>query len=331
MGGVVLLFKLIYAPVLASFWLAVLLDSIVRKKMRVPTCLVQICAPLFLGVFAPLALFLLYCVSQGMLALVYWTYFEYPFVVSEMVDFNFKNQIPGLRFLINNFSPLMAFGLLGVYDFFRGRRDLLTVHLVLWLIVGLGAVFWQGSGWEYYYLVIVVPLGILCAKGLDALRQMVVSGGPESVSRKHSIALALVVVLLFSPTLQAVAFEGRALAEHGFALSEEDRFTYKCSVYSLYSDFAAEVSVLLEPESVPGPIYVLGNPLVYYLSKRDVAIRIPFWPYLLPEMLEEVARGLERTLPPYVFAENEFIDQAEARVPYLASYMREIQRFLSEK
>lgn len=346
MGGVVLLFKLIYLPILVSFWLAVLFDSILRKKRRVLSGFVQICTPIFLGVLAPIAVFLLYCVWHGILGLVCWTYFEYPLDMSETLDFSIKNQIPALRFLIKGFSPVIAFGLFGVYDFFRGRRDLLTVNLVLWMIVGLGLVFMQGLGWTYYYFLLVVPLGILCARGLDALWQMLLSGEPEGVSRKHSIALILVVVLLFSPTLEVLAFKGRELARYGFALSKEDRLRYQYGLYGLYSDIDAEVSVLSGPESVPGPIYVFGDPLFYYLSKRDVAIRIPIWPFLLPEQLEEVVRDLERASPPYVFVGDKFIDREEdprphrpgaaddagvAALPYLASYMRETQRILSEK
>lgn len=304
MGGIVLLFKFMFLPILAGFWLTTLVDATVSKRGPLLSTLIRICVPVVLGMTVPLLIVLGYFASNNTVGLLYWTFFEYP--AQLMRDPPYSNPvINGLRWLISQFAPLMALGSIGAYISLTNRRDrLLTVNLVLWLFLGLGVILLQTfSRWEYHYLLLFVPLGILSVKALDILWEQMKALGPPVNSWSGRMVAILGLVLLFSPVLNSLAKKSLDLARNGFALTREQRLQYQRSSSNAYVEALAEVRFLSEPESLPGDIYILGDPIYYLLSGRNQAIALNGWgPELwLPSQSMRLTDQLSQACPPYIF------------------------------
>jgi hypothetical protein len=304
MAGIVLLFKFMFLPIVAAFWLTTLVDTTVSKREPLLSTLIRIGVPVVLGVAVPLLIVLGYFAANNTMGLLYWTFFEYP--AQLMRDPPYSNSvINGLRWLISQFAPLMALGFIGAYIPLTKRRDrLLTVNLVLWVMLGLGVILLQRfSRWEYHYLLLFVPLGVLSVKALDILWEQMKALGPPVNSWKGRTAGLLGLVLLFSPVLNSLAVKSLDLTHHGFGLTREERLQYQRSSSSAYLEALAEVRFLSEPGSLPGDIYIIGDPIYYLLSGRNQAIALNGWgPELwLPSQSTRLTVQLTQACPPYIF------------------------------
>ncbi|MHC5730248.1 MAG: hypothetical protein ACYTXY_40300, partial [Nostoc sp.] len=78
MGGIVLIFKLIFLPILLGFWLTILLYSILIKHQSFKKILLEICLPIFIGIIFPLLVVVSYFAWFNSLSIVYQTFFVYP-------------------------------------------------------------------------------------------------------------------------------------------------------------------------------------------------------------------------------------------------------------
>jgi hypothetical protein len=304
MAGIVLLFKFMFLPIVAAFWLTILVDATVSKRQPILSTFIRIGTPVVLGMAIPLLAVLGYFAANNTLALLYWTFFEYPAQLMRNPPYT-NPVINGLTWLVSHFAPVMALGFIGAYISLTNPKDrLLTVNLVLWLVLGLGVILLQRfSRWEYHYLLLFVPLGVLSVKALDILWEQMKALGPPINSWRGRTAGFLALVLLFSPVLNSLAVKSLDLARHGFGLTKEKRLQYQRSSSSAYLAALAEVGFLLEPESLPGDIYVIGDPIYYLLSGRNQAIALNGWgPELwLPSQSMRLTGQLSQACPPYIF------------------------------
>lgn len=234
---------------------------------------------------------------------------------------------------------LLILGLIVIIGASAGRRrGLLTLNLALWG-VGLGVIVMQRlSWWEYHYLLLIVPLGVLAAQGLDALWTRC---WPEPRAGNWSWRLRVVALLslalLFSPFLLALALKSWSLARHGFAFRKEPRLAYQSVVSQDYqmSDYQtalAEVAFLSAPSSLPGKIFVGGNPVYYYLSGREPAVAANGWmlELFLPEQWEQLTGQLAQARPPYIFIAAEYPVLISERSPATARFLEEQYRVLRQ-
>ena len=303
-GGIVLLFKFMFLLILVGFWLTALVDATLIKRQALLSTLCRIVVPVFLGMALPLLIVLGYFAANNTVGLLYWTFFEYP--AQLMRDPPYINPvINGLRWLINQFAPVMLLGFIGVCVSVTKRRGrLLTVNLLLWLLLGLGVILLQRfSRWEYHYLLLFVPLGILGVKALDVLCEQMKAFGPPVNSWGSRMAGIVCLILLFSPVLNSLGKKSLDLARHGFAVTREQRLQYQRSASRAYLEALAEVGFLAEPGSLRGDIYVIGDPIYYLLSGRNQAIALNGWgPELfLPSQSTRLTEQLSKACPPYIF------------------------------
>jgi hypothetical protein len=304
MGGIVLLFKFVFLPLLAAFWLTAFFEATADKRQPFLSTLIRIGVPVILGMAVPLSVVLAYFTSNHTVGLLYWTCFEYP--AQLMRDPPYSNPvIHGLRWFTSQFAPLMALAFIGAYLSLTHRRDrALTVNLVLWSVLGVGVILLQRfSRWEYHYLLLFVPLGILSVKALDIFLDQMNGLGPLVNSWRGRMAGSLGLLLLFSPVLISLAKKSLDLARSGFALTGGQQRQYQRSTSSAYVEALAEVGFLAEPGSLPGDIYVFGDPTYYLLSGRNQAIALNGWgPELfLPSQSMRLTEQLRQACPPYIF------------------------------
>src|SRR6185436_15254516 len=147
---------------------------------------------------------------------------------------------------------------------------LVVLGLALWFVVGVALLMAQVmSFWQYQFLLLSVPAGVLAAFGVDALAGAFHGLAPGTRPRA-SIALAGGLVLLFAWPIGTVALKVVYLARDRFALTEAGRvrFTNRMSKGSAYFRYRQDVAFVEQPSARPGPIFVVGNPIVNWLSQR---------------------------------------------------------------
>lgn len=337
MGGIVLAFKFLLLPILLSFWFAVILRALVWRREHLRNVAVRILAPTLLGMALPLIILFCYFAAAGTLGLLSYTFFEYPArAISELPRPGWGRLLGGLRWFVGWSAPLLALAFIGAS--MSRRRSLVTLNLVLWFFVGMGVIFMQRlSWWEYHYLLLVVPLGLLAAKGLDVLWERMRGLAIDAPLRRIRVAAVFVLALLFLPLIVTLASKSLVLARHGFALDRERRLQYQSVVgqdYSVsdYKTALEEVAFLSEPSSLPGKIHVCGNPVYYYLSGREPSIASNGWmlELFLPEQWSEMTAQLAKARPPYLFISAEYPDIIRSRSPlttnFIEKHYRELRR-----
>jgi hypothetical protein len=312
MGGAVMLCKPMFLPLLLAFWGSVFWQAMVREKAPFRAALRRIAAPLLLGTALPIVATCLYFAQFDMLYFLYRILFDYPPRILANKHGGYGILVNGLRWFTNHYAALLALGFLGAYVGLKRHRDLLTLNLVLRVILGLGLVFVQRMWWQYHYLLIMVPLGVLGVKGIDVLWAYLTVQTAAVVTLKDRLAVCLCLALYFAALPFALVFKTAHLANAGFALHKEQRRAYQAQFNPTYDTAMAEVAFLREPESLPGDIYVFGDPIYYLLSGRNQAIALQGWSlWYLAEQWVTLRQQLAEAQPPYIFVATEHLEELQ--------------------
>ncbi len=300
-GGIILLFKLLFLPILLSFWVTILLDSLLIKRQNFQKAFVEICLPIFLGGLFPILVTISYFVWSNSLSIVYETFFVYPVNIVANSKFSIIKLLRGTRWFLLSFFPLIFMAIVAAVSL-RKSKSLLTLLLVFWCVFGLGIIYIQRQSlWEYHYLLLFVPLGILATKGLDILWQPL----KELTS---PIITTLLLFLLFLPLLLQLQLKSVALVQNNFALTEKTRLKYQTVFRKDYPSLHSEVDFLSQPGSLSGNIFIVGDPSLYYLSGRTQATSLNGWSVelLVPEQWTQLLKELDSSKPAYIFIHNTY-------------------------
>ncbi|MEH2325168.1 MAG: glycosyltransferase family 39 protein [Nostoc sp.] len=326
MGGIVLIFKLIFLPIILCFWLTVLLHSILTKHQRTKKIILEICLPIFIGIIFPIIIIFSYFASVDSLSIVYQTFFVYPSQVVANGRFNKSKLLSGVLWFLKNFISLVVMALVAVNVSLRNNKNLLTLLLVVWFVFGLGVIFIQiRSLWLYHYLLLFVPTGILATKGLDILW--------ERFKELSSPIIKILVLLLFlSPFLWNFQIKTIALVKNNFALTEDTRFKYQTVFRDDYASLRSEIGFLSQPGSLSGAIFVAGDPSIYYLSGRTQATSLNAWSLelFLSEQWPQLLKELDSSKPPYIFITNQYKTLIQESFPKIIELIEKRYHILSK-
>lgn len=303
-SGIVLLFKLIFAPIVISFWVFALWKN-GQKRQRSQTT-AAVLGSLSLGAAMPTGLVMIYLLGNGALDDFLWTSFVYPIdalgvpgsqkPVSELVE-SAKEFARGYRLT-------GVLGLVGIGRFLgapRPRSDWVSLSM-LWLSAGSLVILIQRTAWwSYHFLLLFVPLALVGGYAFDWLV------GWVRVSIPRLVAAGVVGLLLLASGVAVLVERTEPLMEHGFAIAETDRSAYRAEFdpdYRLRADYG---SFLVSPGAAEGPIYVYGNPLYFYLSDRRIASSVHGWStqFWTETLWERVLEDLDERTPPYVLMARE--------------------------
>ena len=340
LGGLAVLFKIVFFPIPAMFWLLAVVDIVQREQKGVVSTALSLGVPVALGFLVPLLLTVGYSTWHGTLNALYWTLFVYP----SHIAWEFPCApsriflVEMLNWFTSRYAVLLSLGCLGACVSLSNRRDFLTLSLVLWLLLGIVIVFLPCQfRWHYYLLLLSVPLGILSGQGLDGLWEQTKGVKLWNTPWKRNLVAASCLGLLFSPILFAWAERALLFAYASFAptsggLKYEYRFSYGQKLLRIQK----EVAFLSEPNSFPGGIFALTDPLYYILSGRDQATTLSGWSYhLLPEQWTQLSEELVRMRPPYIFIATECLSgnceellrrQAPQILSFLTDNYQELRR-----
>lgn len=304
MGGVVLLFKLMFLPILVAFWLAAIACDLVRHGLGARR-LAAMVTSIVVGCVGPLLAAVAYFAWTDSLGVAAWTWFDFPrSVVREIPAPSLWRLFGGLVWFANGFSWLLALAVVGGFVAVRRRADAVGLNLVVWCVVGGGVILAQvQSWWQYHFHLLFVPVGVLAAIGVDTVWTWMRQGDRFLARRWGTALMVLALACLASPTLGLLARKAVPLIEEGFAWRHDARRRYQRLVSGEYASTLDDVAFLGERGSLPGRIYVFGNPLYHLLSGRGQAIALNGWfmEVAPAEQWAQVAAELAAARPPYIF------------------------------
>ena len=301
-GGVVGLLKFVYLPVAASFWactLAYLWFSGEGQRIR---CVLRAISFIILGASVPIGAVAGYFIAHGLTEILYKTFFTYPLYIIENLRPRYWVLKDGLWWFWDNFSILVAFGLIGAYRIVR-RPNPYLINLVLWVLVGLIMVAAQRMWWQYHYLIVSVPIGVLSALGIDWLWHSLKRSDNVNFSTMFGRAvLVLALVAAAGPLTKGVLKKAAyAVADRPWS-AQGDLHRYR-DHYGNYHHRQAIADFLLQPASRRGDIFIFGDPTLYWLGQREQAGALHGWSTdgYTPEQWMWLSRDLQKSKPPYIF------------------------------
>lgn len=121
------------------------------------------------------------------------------------------------------------------------------------------------------------------------------------------------LIFLFSTAVISLARKSIFLVQEGFALKGEQQRRYQSRLAPDYPTILKEVAWLKKPESLPGDIYVFGDPRYYLLSGRKGAIAFHLWTPLIPAQWMQLRKQLQKARPVYIFVETRFSFQLQEK------------------
>lgn len=322
MGGIVLLFKLIFLLILIPFWLAALIQFLLLRRQKIYRDFALFILALAAGLSLPLGIFLINSAQQNALPIIYQTFFVYPpRILAELPPVEIERLQDGLRWFFRYFIALIFFALIGAYSAFRQSKSLLNLCLVLWCFSGIVTILIQRqSWWQYHYLLLFVPLGILTAIALEFIWQK------TQLSSRRYIRLVTVgiLVLLLAYNFNHLRSKILTFTKNGFALSKEQQFAYQQAINNQYRDIREDTTFLSQPGNIAGDIYIAGNPLFYFISGRQQATRLNGWSLelFLPEQWKQLVAEITLHKPVYILVDLSSAQLISTHAPELQSILK---------
>jgi hypothetical protein len=328
-GGAALALKVLFAPIVLTMWVVPLArigaepgatrargSAVARGALALGTGLALAVAPL-----------VLYFVAHHAARLFLWTTFVYPGqALSQLRSLRIHYLLAGLGWFAITWAPLLMLLPFALRDAAPsgpaaarargGRSDALTLALALWVGVGFFTLMVQSlSYWEYQFVLLAAPLGLLAARAVDMLWTKL--GRPARA--------ALVLALVAIPAAH-VERKTATLAAHGFALDAASRDAYQVAVSHdrALPRIRADVAWLSGSDARPGPIWVMGNPMIYSESGRAQAISrngASFIEYATPEEWTRITTELQRARPAYVFVWSAYLPMLSASTDKCAGFL----------
>jgi hypothetical protein len=322
MGGIALLFKLFYAPILAGFWLSGLIHAARRGDGAAGA--VRRCLALAAGLSAVVVPFVLYFARHDSLTVTLRTLFVYPIHIAR--DFPpppRERLVDGLAWFTSAVVPLLAPAVLGGYAALARRFDKLIWDLVLWVVMGLALIVMQRMWWQYHYLLILIPLGTLAALGVDLVWARLKQAGSPFTTWRGGLAALGAAGLLFLPLANTAARKAAHLVRDEFALTPIGRRAFQDTFNPSYPRVRQEIAFLDRPDCPHGEIFVFGDPLIYYLSGRRQAIASGGYSIhgYIPEQWSRLLLELKSARPNVIALSADYRPVIQERAPEVLAWI----------
>lgn len=329
MGAIALLFKSLFLLILIPIWVSALLYLAVHQRERWVKTIFSAIAAITAGVTLPIGLMVIYYVTQDALPILYKTFFVYPpRIVEEVAKPDFEQLTKGLVWFGSRFALLILLAIPAIYFTLSNPvQSLLFLGLALWSIVGLAVILLQRqSWWQYHYLLLVLPLGVLAAKTIDCYIYDFYQHKGHFQTRRNRRILASGILLLSLPIVASIAVKGIILTKNYFAVTSDHRLQFQDAISKFqYSTILKDTAFLSQPNQPVTAIYILGNPLYYYLSGRNQATVLGGWSpqFFLPEQWQQLIAELDREAPPYLFIGPEHLQITKERSPATLDFINQ--------
>jgi hypothetical protein len=211
--------------------------------------------------------------------------------------------------------------ILGIPAWIRSSRNALPLGLVSWVVLAIVIGVSQTRNWvPYHFVLTIVPLGILGAYGLDVLASWLRDQRRLDVRLATVVALVLLGALFYQP-LRLLATSAYLLHKYSFAHDPAHQRAFFEALRPEYRQIREDSAFLNDPSSRPGPIFLVGGSLRYYLTGRPPATPIFGLPSFLTDRWSDETAGLERVRPPYAYISNGYINDIESGAPEILHFI----------
>ncbi len=319
-AGIVILFKLLLGGVVLAVVIA--LGAVMFRRNERRTML-EFAGIWIVGVVIPLAGFAAYVAHFGLVREVATTFFVLPLTINASAVHAPLSRLAdsSVRFVLY-FRGIIFLAVLGIVLVHDQRTRPWRVASLVWLAAGAVAILVQDeSWWQYHFLLLLPPLGILATFGIAA-----VAGRVWTTGRRGLVWLALcgVAAYIAVPLPQgAVDTALRIFRERPFA-SQATLERYRAASSTEYAAAQRDAAFLTHAATRPRDIYVFGNPLIYVLARRGQAVGMNGWalPLYTPGLWERLNAQLASAAPPYVFVQSGLSKKLVAlRSPATAAFL----------
>jgi hypothetical protein len=318
--GVVALFKLMLGPIPALAWLVA---YGVRRSEEGPSAVHFFrdwLLPAFIGSGLVVGGAMVWACLHGGLPELLWAWFTYPVLASaEFAHVPWARLGHSALWFVGNFGIAILLAAGCGFGWRGWRKEVAVMQALAWLLLGAVAIVAQKlSFYEYHFLLLVPPLGILAARGGDG-----VVGRVSWLRARPQVAvvvlMAIALVPGFRPTLNRVASARHALAEPRWLMAYQDRRS------PAYRRWHSELAFLNEPSALAGPIYVFGDPLVLWLGHREQAGAINGWSWgkFVQPLWDRLPRQLATSRPAYVLVQSQDSGLLRGRSPATMALLRD--------
>ncbi len=320
-AGIVIAFKLVFAPIILVGWLLSLWTS--ADPVHPRSAILDRILPAVLGLAIVVGViagwFGINGATTGFLSVT----LAYPVLASaEIAGAPLSRLARSAGWYALAAAPwLLLAAAAGVR--WRGRRaDWMTVQLAAWVVVGAAVILVQRfSWWEYHFTLFIVPVGLLAVRGADGLIEA------AQPSRRRVVAVLAAGLLFVTPVAVAGVRTWRADFEPLAVLGSLGDPAVLLASHRARSDTYEEIwqdtRFLVGPDALPGPIYVFGDPLYLQLSDRDQAIPTHGWSWemLLASQWAALPDDLAAAAPAYVFLDDDYRELVSDRAPAVSTWL----------
>lgn len=297
-GGLALLYKLFFFPIVLGFWLIALVSY--RREDASNRGSVATAGWIVAGVAVPFTATIGYFALNGALGDLLWTTFVYPWEAIT-VQGGTKDLVQLARsgwWFGWSFLPACLLALVGMWRVFRSGRTQFDNLALVWLVAGSVVILVQRSSWwTWHFLLLLVPLGLFAGQAIDWISEV---WGSTRTTLRIAFSLAFVAALL--PGMVALVAKAGPLVSNDFAMTETGRERYEDEIWPLYGEIRVDGAFLDEPGAEAGPIYLYGDPTYNFLFNRDQALPVNGWSpqYWDADLWDRVYDDLVEYRPPYV-------------------------------
>jgi hypothetical protein len=221
---------------------------------------------------------------------------------------------------VRSFTPLLLLAPFAWVGWRGLGAERLFVLALAWLISATVCIAIEPfAGWEFDFLMLVPPLGVLAVRGVDGL---LAAFGPGASPRALMRIAAVIVGLALIPTAGAWGGKARRLVAHA-GLAWADDHAFQRAVSPRYQEVWDATAFLRETGAASGPIYVFGDPLVHMLARRPQAGSVHGWAWELqpPVIWRRLESELLSQPPMFIFAEPSYDSMVTSQSPALRAML----------
>lgn len=213
--------------------------------------------------------------------------------------------VESTKWFIKRFAPWILLSWLPLLAWRKLLEEPLFVLSVVWLTAGLLLIAVEPfAGWEFDFLMLLVPLALVAVRGLQMVTEK---------STKLAFCLGALALL---PGIVEWVPKARQLALHADRLREPDS-GYQRAIDARYEQAFVQTQFLREGSSPESSIYVFGDPLFILLSGRKQASPVHGWAWELQpsEVWRRVEGDLRGNRPEFIFVAASEDATLDARGP----------------
>ena len=302
-GGVVLFYKIIFAPIIIVFWL-VLFVQFNRDYDYLPIrARLGYFALIPLGILIPWTPFLIYSYNNHLWELCLDTFFILP---AKIIEYSEKATLSQLYQAIKGFplnlSLITPFAIIALL--YIKKNNSFFIGMVLWVLIGFIVILMQRTSWfTYHFQIFYTPNIFLALLTTDLI--LIKLSKITFNTKIHFFLKVLIFILLNFFAIKKTAEKIKTLHNYNYAIKEKDRISL--GLTDELNKKAYEASQYLNNQKSENcPIFSIQSPLIYYYtgriqatSQNGFSIRL-----LIPEQLDLLLSELKEKKPCYLYVQK---------------------------